>query len=322
MTERTWSTVEGRTPYIAMFKDKYGNNDQRHIPRPAAAERYFTHANKIDVHNHHRQHILGLELLWDTRDGFFRINTTCMGITLTDAWRLFTYPFRKNAAFSKNDRLNPNIRLFTHRAATSMISRRWSQTPGRPIINIPPSVPPPSGDNDDDSRRNSAISELTAPTDDEASTSARIQTRSGQALSSGASVSTAASGSSLATTATEGRELVPNSVQNPTRPAVPPNAPHVPAYILHEHKGAKLKQPPNGRARAVCKICGAKVQTVCVTCGEGYCCGAKKPKSHFERHCLYLHACQCFVNTMECTEEYRTSFQTYLEVYRTAVENS
>ena len=85
MMEGTWDTTPSNEPYVAMFKDKSGNNQQCDIPRPAAAAQHFKNPNKT---------FLALERHWDMKDSFFWYVTSMLETTVLDAWRLFWSPFQ------------------------------------------------------------------------------------------------------------------------------------------------------------------------------------------------------------------------------------
>ena len=89
-TKSAGSTKPGE-PYIASFPDKVGNVHTREVLRPSILSDYFGISNAIDSHNQCRQHELGLERLWITQDAYFRVDTTILGITVTDAWRAYKY---------------------------------------------------------------------------------------------------------------------------------------------------------------------------------------------------------------------------------------
>ena len=57
----------------------------RYVTRPEVVSVYYSGAGAIDDHNAARQNELRLEKHWITHDGFFRIATTIIGITITDA---------------------------------------------------------------------------------------------------------------------------------------------------------------------------------------------------------------------------------------------
>ena len=87
MTKNAGATSPGATPYIAKWPDKYRNVLEREIPRPDVISNYFRASNKIDVHNHLRQSLLGLERFWTTRNPWFRYDCTIIGQTLIDAYK-------------------------------------------------------------------------------------------------------------------------------------------------------------------------------------------------------------------------------------------
>jgi hypothetical protein len=88
-TKCAGSTTPG-DPYIARFPDAYGNVAQRSVPRrPAVISEYFGDSNVIDTHNQARQYELALEKRWVTHNCYFRIDTTLIGMTITDCWRAY-----------------------------------------------------------------------------------------------------------------------------------------------------------------------------------------------------------------------------------------
>ena len=74
-------------PYIAKFKDQYFNTVSRPVPRPRVISVYYLLANRVDVHNQGRQDKIGLEVALPTRDGWFRMFSTFLGIVTENAWR-------------------------------------------------------------------------------------------------------------------------------------------------------------------------------------------------------------------------------------------
>lgn len=55
------STTEEQ-PYRTKHPDTHRNVQDRAVPRPALAARYFGIINKVDIHDQRRQHELGLEM--------------------------------------------------------------------------------------------------------------------------------------------------------------------------------------------------------------------------------------------------------------------
>jgi hypothetical protein len=76
-------------PYIATYLDENGHRVERPILRLAVLSRYFSYANVVDVHDQMRQGILDLEYTWVTQNCWFRIATTFLGMTVTDAYIAF-----------------------------------------------------------------------------------------------------------------------------------------------------------------------------------------------------------------------------------------
>jgi len=86
-TKNAGSTRPGK-PYECRYPDKYGNTKVRRVVRPALISKYFEVSDIIDSNNHARQYLLRLEKLWKTKNPWFRFNTTMLGISVTDNWRL------------------------------------------------------------------------------------------------------------------------------------------------------------------------------------------------------------------------------------------
>ncbi len=82
-------STDAGEPYEARFPDKFGNVCIRQVARPVVVSRYFKYNNKVDLHNQARQYDLALEKKWITQDGWFRLYTTIVGMTVVDCWKLF-----------------------------------------------------------------------------------------------------------------------------------------------------------------------------------------------------------------------------------------
>ena len=96
MTKNAGSTRKG-SPYEMKFTDSHGNVHVRLVDRPSVISQFFQDSNVVDSHNQARQHELGLEKKWETRDPYFRLTTTMIGINTTDAWNIS----RHHLLFSK-----------------------------------------------------------------------------------------------------------------------------------------------------------------------------------------------------------------------------
>ena len=87
MSDRAGKTTAG-DPYRMKYTDRYGNLCEREVERPDFISKYFNDSNKIDAHNQVRQSELALEKKWPTKDPFFRLASTFIGMCVTDCWKL------------------------------------------------------------------------------------------------------------------------------------------------------------------------------------------------------------------------------------------
>jgi hypothetical protein len=87
LTRGCGSTAPGK-PYEAKFPDQYGNICYRDVARPTVLSSFFESSNAVDRHNQARQSCLALEKAWITKDGYFRLFTTIIGMCVTDAWKI------------------------------------------------------------------------------------------------------------------------------------------------------------------------------------------------------------------------------------------
>ena len=85
-------------PYEAKWLDDNGRITARQIPRPHILSEYFLQSNQIDKHNHARQSELAIEKNVVVECGYFRLFSTYLGITVTDAWKLYRSDLGKNCA--------------------------------------------------------------------------------------------------------------------------------------------------------------------------------------------------------------------------------
>jgi hypothetical protein len=92
-TRDAGSTLPG-TPYRARFVDDYQNSLSRPVQRPEVISTYFAKSNAVDKHNQARQSELKLEKHWKTKNVWFRLATTMIGITVTDAWKAYKFAIK------------------------------------------------------------------------------------------------------------------------------------------------------------------------------------------------------------------------------------
>lgn len=90
-TKNAGSTAPGLKPYVAKFPDRFGNTKERRVPRPEVISEYFDKSHMVDAHNHNRQHILGLETYWKTKNPWTRNNFTLVGMTAVDCFKAIRY---------------------------------------------------------------------------------------------------------------------------------------------------------------------------------------------------------------------------------------
>ena len=89
------STCGKTTPsphkYEAKFEDDWGNTSFREIPRPDILHVLYEYVPLIDEHNKSRQSILAMEKRWQTRNPWFRLITTIVGMSIVDMYRLYRH---------------------------------------------------------------------------------------------------------------------------------------------------------------------------------------------------------------------------------------
>ncbi len=90
LTENAGSTGQG-DPYEMKYTDSYGNICTRYVDRPDVISKFFASSNVIDTHNQLRQDLLQLEKKWLTKNPFFRLTTTLIGINVMDTFLLASH---------------------------------------------------------------------------------------------------------------------------------------------------------------------------------------------------------------------------------------
>ena len=80
----TGNTNPSKHTYRTQFEDKYGCVSWKEIPRPVFADLLYDFPPLIDEHNKQRQNILNLERCWPTRNVWFRLITTIVGMSVVD----------------------------------------------------------------------------------------------------------------------------------------------------------------------------------------------------------------------------------------------
>jgi hypothetical protein len=115
------STEPSEKFYMSYFEDDYGNVGSKEVSRPKLAHLIYDYLPLIDEHNKQRQKILGLERRWPTRNCWFRLLTTLIGMSLVDMHRL--YRNVQNAKYSDVDILE-----FSDFVCKKLLKRNIRQT--------------------------------------------------------------------------------------------------------------------------------------------------------------------------------------------------
>jgi hypothetical protein len=85
------STEPSDVKYQSKFEDEWGNTNVREINRPNLAHFFYQYSPLIDEHNKQRQSLLSLEKRWLTKDPWFRLLTTLVGMATVDMHRLYRH---------------------------------------------------------------------------------------------------------------------------------------------------------------------------------------------------------------------------------------
>ena len=139
-TEGAGHTMPGK-PYEAKWLDDNGRMASRLIDRPHMLSEYFQYSNQIDKHNHARQSELAIEKSVVTEDGYFRLFCTYLGITVTDAWKLYRHGLGEQCA-NKNISILAfaNILCKTH-LLNDYKKKHNESTPHLTLTALPPLAP-------------------------------------------------------------------------------------------------------------------------------------------------------------------------------------
>ena len=78
------TTVMHEQPYLSQYEDKFGNVQEKELPRPTVAHMLYEFLPLIDEHNKARQNSLALEKCWLTKNCWVRLLTTFLGMAIID----------------------------------------------------------------------------------------------------------------------------------------------------------------------------------------------------------------------------------------------
>ena len=85
------STEVSAEPYKSYYENKWGAPESKEIPRPKMAEFLFRYLSRIDEHNRQRQNLLGLERKWPTKNCWFCLLVTLVGMSVVDQLYLYQH---------------------------------------------------------------------------------------------------------------------------------------------------------------------------------------------------------------------------------------
>ncbi len=130
LTKNAGSSKPG-TPYQMRYTDSFGNICTRFVDRPQVVSNFFAGSNVIDTHNQLRQDNLKLEKKWMTQNPWFRLATTLIGITVTDAYLLCNYHNVINCGVREHQEKKITIQRFAGILAFQLIEMAEKlQSPG------------------------------------------------------------------------------------------------------------------------------------------------------------------------------------------------
>ena len=119
-TEKAGHTLPGDS-YCAKWVDGNNNVSFRYVDRPHIISQFFKHSNQIDKHNHARQSELAIEENVVTVCGYFRLYCTYLGITVTDAWKLYRHNLGE-----RNGYKNISIKQFANILCKQLLHNSFS----------------------------------------------------------------------------------------------------------------------------------------------------------------------------------------------------
>ena len=85
------STEPSKMKYESKFEDEWGGTNFQTIDRPEIVHFLYEYLPLIDEHNKQRQSLLALEKRWLTKDCWFRLITTVVGMSVVDMHRCYRY---------------------------------------------------------------------------------------------------------------------------------------------------------------------------------------------------------------------------------------
>ena len=261
-------TTEPGYPYIARFADEHGNVRERRVLRPKCLSVYFGVSNIIDVHNHFRQGILRLEMLWKTPNPWFRLVSTIIGVTVVDCHTAVKFHLGRQFAGSCG------IEQFADCLAWDLTHNKFNKQIDPHATIRPNIVPNFMGRGGDGTGTNDSIAEyvrmmhnafmaqlgsggvpagiMNPPFPVTSPAESSLTSSSSSIAADDTSVSTAGGAFSL--------WCLPTSQSSGSSSSQHPTADHRPIYNPDRTTDSDGKQRPKGRR---CVICGFQTRSIC-----------------------------------------------------------
>ncbi|MGL5936847.1 MAG: hypothetical protein ACRCZI_14630, partial [Cetobacterium sp.] len=122
--------------YQSLYEDEWGNTQVREINRPNICHFLYIYLPLIDEHNKQRQSLLGLEKRWLTKDVWFRLLTTLLGMCCVDMHRIYRYYEIKEMGKTYEEVDSLRIIEFSDSLASGLRLYPYKQTRRAPVGDI------------------------------------------------------------------------------------------------------------------------------------------------------------------------------------------
>ena len=123
MVSSCGTTIAHEKAYRGNFTDEYGNVTFKELPRPCVAHFLYELLPLIDNHNKDRQSLLALEDCWPTKNPWFRLVTTLVGMSVVDVHRWDRNRRSGGRAMMDMDIDEQSPMFLTVRAVANLIAR-------------------------------------------------------------------------------------------------------------------------------------------------------------------------------------------------------
>jgi hypothetical protein len=122
------STNPAKTSYVTHFEDEFGVVGIKQIPQPSIKEWFYDFLPLIDEHNKQRQSLLRLEKKWPTKNCWFRLLVTLVGMSVVDCYRIYLnhdkQKYEKMDIVQFADELSLHLRLREQKKAPTLASHQ------------------------------------------------------------------------------------------------------------------------------------------------------------------------------------------------------